>query len=111
MARSREPKPASAYRRGGPVREPYDVVLIACEGQKTEPNYLKAFQVVYGLSSVNVRILPPPGNDPLTIVEFAIKEMELDSEYNRAYCVFDRDQHGTYNQALRRIEEYNRGNT
>jgi RloB-like protein len=109
MARSRNPKSATTYRRRGPIREPYDVVLIVCEGKKTEPNYLRALRVAYGLSSVNVRIIPPPGNDPLTIVKFAIREMERDAEYNRAYCVFDRDQHATYDAALRRIQKHRCG--
>jgi len=28
-----------SYRRLSPQREPYDYVLIVCEGEKTEPNY------------------------------------------------------------------------
>jgi RloB-like protein len=87
------------------VREPYDVVLIVCEGAKTEPNYFRGLRNAYGLSNVNVRILMPDGNDPLSIVTFAIAELEHDKEYDRAYCVFDRDGHATYDAALRRIRE------
>ncbi len=92
----------SQYRRGGPIREPYDVVLIACEGQKTEPNYLRSLQVAYGLSSVNLRILPPPRSDPMCIVEFVIEHLK-DEEINRGYCVFDRDRHANFDAAMRRI--------
>jgi hypothetical protein len=97
------------YRRRGPTREPYDVVLLACEGSKTEPNYFKEAGVAYQLSSLNIQIRQPPGNDPLKIVEFAIDELARDSDYNRAYCVFDRDQHSNFDQAIRRAEESEHG--
>ena len=105
MRSIKNPRLPSAYRRRGPVREPYDVVLIVCEGEKTEPNYLHGLRNTYKLSSVNVRIIPPPGSDPLSIVKFAIRELKRDPEYDRAYCVFDRDGHTTFNAAIRRIRQ------
>src|ERR1700732_3973663 len=105
MRSARNPKLAGAYRRRGAIREPYDVVLIVCEGEKTEPNYLHGLRNAYNLSSVNVRIIPPPGSDPLSIVKFAIGELKRDPEYDRAYCVFDKDGHATFSAAVRRIRQ------
>jgi hypothetical protein len=105
MPRARHPRPAAEYRRGMPTREPYDVVLVACEGRKTEPNYIKGLRLAYGLSSVNVRVLEPPGQDPLSIVRFAIEELDRDQEYDRAYCVFDRDGHANFDAAVRLARE------
>ncbi len=102
---ARTPKHESAYQRRGPTREPYDVVLIACEGAKTEPNYLNGLRRAFGLSSVNIRILQPPGQDPISIVDFVIAQLDRDREYNRAYCVFDRDGHAGYDEALRRVRD------
>jgi hypothetical protein len=79
------------------------VVLVVCEGSKTEPNYLQGLRIARRLSSVNIRIVPPPGGDPLTIVNFAIRQLQADAEYDRGYCVFDRDQHATFDQAIRRV--------
>ena len=93
----------SRFSRRGPVREPYDVVLIVCEGSKTEPNYLQGLRVARKLSSVNIRIVPPPSSDPLAIVEFAIRQLETDTDYNRGYCVFDRDQHPRFHAAMARV--------
>jgi hypothetical protein len=93
------------YRRRNPTREPYDVVLPVCEGSKTEPNYFKEARLAYQLSSLNIQIRQPPCNDPLTIVNFAIEQLTRDLDYNRAYCVFDRDQHASFDQAIRRAEE------
>jgi hypothetical protein len=91
------------YTRRGPVREPYDVVLIVCEGTKTEPYYFDNFIKHYKLSSVNIRVIRPPRHDPAGIVEFAIGELGRDQEIDRAYCVFDRNGHATYIAALDRI--------
>lgn len=100
---AKRPKRASAYHRRGASREPYDVVLIVCEGRKTEPNYLNGLRVAFGLSSVNVKILPPPGTDPMTVVNFAIQQLERDPDYDRAYCVFDRDGHANFADAVRAV--------
>ena len=101
----RDPKVASAYRRSDPSREPYDVVLIVCEGRKSEPNYFSGLRSAYGLSSVNVRVLPPPGQDPMSIVNFAIQQLDRDKEYDRAYCVFDRDGHAGFDAAVQAVRE------
>jgi RloB-like protein len=97
------------FSRRGPVREPYDVVLVVCEGSKTEPSYLQRLRVSRRLSSVNIRIVPPPRGDPLTIVNFAIRQLEVDPEYDRGYCVFDRNQHATFDTAIRRVIRSNLG--
>ena len=97
---------ASTYRRRHPTREPYDVVLIVCEGAKTEPNYFEALRIKFKLSSANVRVSPPEyGNDPLSVVRFAEDELGRESTgYNRAYCVFDRNGHANYVDARTYIE-------
>jgi hypothetical protein len=73
---------AGSYARRGPVREPYDRVLIVCEGKKTEPYYFGGLRLHYRLSSANIEITPANGTDPMSIVSFA--EARLD-EYDRAF--------------------------
>jgi hypothetical protein len=91
-----------AYARRGPIREPYDYVLVVCEGEKTEPNYLQGLKIAYRLSNANIIIIHPDATDPMSIVTYA--ETELDREgYDCAYCVFDRDGHPNYDAALRRV--------
>lgn len=99
---ARRPRPAKDYRRRGPVREPYDLVLIICEGKKTEPQYFRGLRQMHRLSSANVMIVPSQyGNDPVSLVKFAIdKHREDKGLYNRMYCVFDRNGHAGYQQAL-----------
>lgn len=86
------------------------MILIVCEGAKTEPNYINGLRLAFELSSVNIRVMQPPGSDPMSIVTFAIRQMKSDPEYDRAYCLFDRDQHTNFDRALQLIavSEYGR---
>ena len=61
-------RPRNAAARGRPSREPYDRVLIVCEGTKTEPNYFSDLARHYELSTANIEIVGS-GADPLTIVK------------------------------------------
>lgn len=65
--------------------EPYDTVLLVCEGEKTEPNYFKDMRAFHRLSTANVAVVSP-GADPVTLVEHA---MGRTKDFNRVYCVFD----------------------
>jgi RloB-like protein len=103
MAR-RHPRPAKSYRRKESIREPYDVVLIVCEGSKTEPEYLKGLQRTSRLSNANITILPGDGTDPVSIVKHALKlYRQADGAYDQVFCVFDRDGHVNYQQALDQV--------
>ena len=105
---SRRFRTRESYRRRGPTREPYDAVLLVCEGGKTEPHYFEGLKVAYRLSSANVAIRPM-GQDPLSLVNYAIAELERDKTLTRAYCVFDRDEHATFGDALRKAHDCAQG--
>jgi hypothetical protein len=72
-------------------------VLIVCEGEKTEPEYLKGLQKFHRLSNANITIVPGDGNDPVSIVKHAL---HAGGDFDRVFCVFDRDGHANYQQAL-----------
>ena len=102
--------PATRYHRPSALlsreskREPYDVVLIVCEGKKTEPLYLARLRQLHRLSSANIEIAPSPGRDPMNVVTYARQRAEAE-EFDRTFCVFDRDGHAGYDRALRRVSE------
>ena len=105
MARHK-PRPAKSYRRKVAIREPYDVVLIVCEGEKTEPEYLKGLQRTCRLSNANITILPGDGTDPISIITHAHKlYRQADDAYDRVFCVFDRDGHVNYQQVLDQVAQ------
>jgi hypothetical protein len=94
--------------RGAILHGRYDVVLIVCEGAKTEPLYFLSICKKYRLSSANIRVIHSSGTDPMSIVDFAEAELSK-GEYARAFCVFDRDEHSSYQNAVARIENSVKG--
>ncbi len=98
----RKQQTIDSLRRKISIREPYDVVLIACEGEKTEPNYFNDFRLELKLHRENIRIRGL-GVDPLTVVQYAIEKFNKHKDYDKIYCVFDRDQHSSYEKAIIRI--------
>jgi hypothetical protein len=100
---ARHHRRASSFRRPEASRDPYDYVLIVCEGSKTEPHYLAGLKVAHGLSNANIKVTPADGTDPISILEFAQRELARDTAYDRVFCVFDRNGHHNYDEALQRI--------
>ena len=99
------PKNKGKLERRRPRREPYDRVLIVCEGSQTEPNYLRELVAACQLSSANVRITGEGGAAPKSVVELAIQLFEADPDYDAVFCVFDRDGHSTFDEAVQRIHD------
>lgn len=99
----RKQRTRDSFKRKISRRDTYDVVLIVCEGKKTEPYYLKAFCDDRKLNSANIKVVGV-GADPLKIVDHALKEFNETKDYDRVFCVFDKDQHATYQDALHKIK-------
>ena len=102
-------KPRRSQRKEATL-EPYDRVLIVTEGVKTEPNYFDGLVSYYQISTANVEISPSSvGSDPQSIVTTAIEyrdqEKLLGDEYDRVYCVFDRDSHTNFDIASKRARQ------
>jgi hypothetical protein len=100
MSRRPHRRKPGQYRSREPVREPYDVVLIVCEREKTEPLYLKRLCFIHHLSSANIEVVSADGSDPMSIVTFAA---ERAAGYDKVFCVFDRDGHANFDAAVQRI--------
>jgi len=92
-------------------RKPYDHVLIVCEGEKTEPFYFEEMRVYLDLDSANIKIDGSCDSSPKSVLEYAQdlfnKERTKDGNYDRVFCVFDKDQHETFDYALNKIGSVN----
>ena len=92
------------YRREIDTRWIRNRILIVCEGEKTEPNYFRAFPTKIDLVKVDVEGL---GANTLSLVNTALEKKESaacqDRPYNQVWCVFDRDSFpaGNFNQAFK----------
>jgi hypothetical protein len=98
-------KTRESLGRRKPRREPYDRVLIVCEGSKSEPNYLKELIAHYHLSSANIEITGDSGSAPKSVVDHAIELFSRDPDYDSVFCVFDHDGHRSFDEALQRVRQ------
>jgi len=98
-------KSTSSHARKKRVREPYDIVLIVCEGEKTEPFYLESLRQALRLSNANIRICGKEcGSAPISVVNFALEQYKSEGMiYDRIYCVFDKDKHDSYFDAKSKV--------
>jgi hypothetical protein len=97
---------AVSLQRKRSKKAQYDRVLIVCEGAKTEPNYFKEIRDAYRLSTANIDICGEEcGSDPLSVVNYAINKFRKDPDYERVYCVIDRDKHTTFDAAIDKLRQ------
>jgi len=97
----RKARGAASLRRAKAKRDQYDTVLIVCEGEKTEPNYFKDLRKTLKLNTANIKIADDTdGSSPINVVKYAFARYE---DYDKTFCVFDKDRHPSYQQALDKI--------
>lgn len=111
MARGNSPEERQKkhLKRKQARRASYDRILIVCEGSKTEPNYFCEIRASYRLHTAHVEVRPSlAGTAPLQVVQYA-RELFMNGDRHRniqkrafesVYAVFDRDNHGSYHDAL-----------
>lgn len=87
-------------------KAPYESVLIICEGTKTECNHIRSIIKQFKLSSANVVVIPGKGSAPISIVEHAIEIAKTTAEIDRIFCIFDCDNHESYQRALMALNNY-----
>ena len=104
MARShRRAKTAKELRRRPATRTVPDRVLIVTEGSKTEPSYFQMLIAELGLTTAKVTIVGEGGSAPISVADEAESRLKRDDDFEQVYCLFDRDRHETYDQALEKV--------
>lgn len=97
-------------------RASYDRILIVSEGSRTEPNYFREIRSAFRLHTANVEVRPSElGTAPIQVVQYAKELFENGDRhkniqqraFEQIYAVFDRDDHGSYHDALALSEQLN----
>jgi hypothetical protein len=57
-----------------------------------------------GLTTAKVTIVGDGGSAPISVVNEAENRLKVDNDFEQVYCLFDRDRHVTYDQALEKIQ-------
>lgn len=105
----------TVLQRKSAFLEPYDIILIVCEGSETEPCYFEKLIDKEKLSSANISVTGECGSDPLSVVRHAIdlykireEDQNEERKYNRVYCLIDRDEHPQFDAAIDKIHQFNK---
>lgn len=111
MGRDNQPRARQLARREQKEarRAGYARILIVSEGSKTEPLYFEDIRSAYQLHSANVEVQPSQlGTAPIQVVKYARQLFEVGDlhkgirpkNFDQVYAVFDRDEHGSYFDAI-----------
>jgi hypothetical protein len=84
-------------KRSVATRKPNKTLLVFCEGERTEPEYLNALKrqpSVHDVAAVDLRVETGQGGSvPLTLVSLAVdarrRAVHEDGEIDEFWCVFD----------------------
>jgi hypothetical protein len=113
----RKAKKANDLDRKQAAKQPYQKILIVCEGGKTEPHYFREVVDHHKLHTANVSISGECGSAPKSVVEHGLELFAQEkkdcpkSPFDRVYFVFDRDQHESYEKSMRKIQTLKPKNT
>lgn len=106
---------ARGLARRAPTRSPLPLLLVVCEGEVTEPQYLSGFRRAQGANTVRLHV-EAPGGDPRALVmraaelrneaaDRARRERDDNLAYDEVWCVFDVDDHARLPAARALAEE------
>ncbi|HJV28672.1 MAG TPA: RloB family protein [Aromatoleum sp.] len=102
-ALARLKRPPRDFSRKADVAPPRARILIVCEGEKTEPNYFFDLLDDCRLTAADVRVVGKECDSaPISVVDHAEKECGA-RRFERVFCVFDRDRHESFDEAIRKI--------
>lgn len=103
----RKARNAKSFSRRKARRDPYKKILIVCEGEKTEPKYFQGLRDYYGLNTANVEVCGDCGSSPNSVVDHARQRFRVERDagdaFDKVFCVFDKDSHSSYQEAIERI--------
>lgn len=87
------------------TKELIPIILIVCEGERTEPNYFNQFEVAS--VTIDARGI---GDNTKRLVEYAIAEYDT-GKYDQVWCVFDKDSfpNNDFNAAVQLAHNKNLG--
>ena len=107
----RQPGNPKGARREARLRAPAPRILMVCEGEKTEPKYFRELIGAWGLNP-QVQIGSHDGSSPDKVVAHAEHLQELarleGDAFDEVYCVFDRDAHERFADAVARLKQLGR---
>jgi hypothetical protein len=123
VSKRKELAPARPRRRPYNQKDQKQRFLLCCEGKGTEPGYFRSLANFLRnplIELIEVEIAAHEGTDPKQVVEQA-KRLRADADrearrmhddnlrYDQIWCVFDRDEHVHFDEAINQASDNNLG--
>ena len=102
---ARRTRSAQSLQRKPGRRAPREITLIICEGG-SERVYFDALRNHLRLSTTEVSFPCPQGSAPINVVDCALQKAKEPGRYDHIYCVFDRDDHDTFDLARAKLKQH-----
>ena len=102
---SRRSRSMQSLRRKPGFRKPREITLIICEGG-SERVYFDVLRNHLRLSNTEVSFPCPRGSAPINVVDCALQKAREPGHYDHIYCVFDRDDHSTFDNARAKLQQH-----
>lgn len=90
-------------------------ILVLCEGKRTEPEYIQGFKnwcrnplvdvVTLGAEGVPLTLVASAREHRQQALEAAKREKDENLSYDQVWCVFDRDEHPYFNDAIKMAQD------
>jgi len=116
MAKRRPDRSEHSLKRRTTRRLSGDIILIVCEGEKSEPNYFNALRETWKIPVVQVEVMGKEcGSAPISVVDYAIQQRdqrkreakrERALDFDQIWCVIDDDGHPTLQAALDKAKDH-----
>lgn len=84
-------------------KAPYATIAIICEDSKSSPSYFNELKKHFRLNTANIIVVSSKGSAPINVVEHAIELAKKTSDIDHVACVFDRDNHESYERAIKKL--------
>lgn len=88
-------------RKNGQLKE-FKRILIVTEGSETEPLYFEQIKRKYKLKDNVIFIYPAENSSPRDVLKTAKDKNSID-DFDKVFCVFDKDTHDTYDEVVLKI--------
>lgn len=86
-------------------KSPYATIAIICEDSKSSPSYFNELKKHFRLNTANIIVVPSKGSAPINVVDHAIELAKNTPDIDHVACVFDRDDHESYERAVIKLNE------
>lgn len=80
-------------------------ILIVGEGV-TEYNYFNDMRRHFRGKGINIILEKPRGSAPINVVNHALDYCDKNEDLDYAFCVFDQDEHSTFQSAMDKLKAY-----